>query len=126
MIRAALRYWLGVFALGFVLGTVRTLWLEPWLGPLAAVALELPVMLAASWWWSGRVLARRPLPRRGLALGAGVLAFALLLGSELALALALGGTAQGWLAALATPPGALGLAGQVLFGLFPALRWRAG
>ncbi len=49
MIRAALRYWLGIFALGFVLGTARTLWLEPMLGAVPAVTLELPVMLAASW-----------------------------------------------------------------------------
>ncbi len=72
------------------------------------------------------MLARHPLATGGAALGMGMLAFALLLGSELALALLLGGTAQDWLAALARPPGALGLAGQVLFALFPALRWRAG
>lgn len=126
MIRAALGYWLGVFALGFVLGTIRTLWLEPWLGPLPAVALELPVMLAASWFWAGRVLTRHHIPTRGAALGMGVLALALLLASELALTLALGGTMHGWMAGLASPPGALGLAGQVLFALFPALRWRAG
>ncbi|MXO70782.1 hypothetical protein [Alteraurantiacibacter buctensis] len=82
MTRAAIRYWLGVFALGFTLGTVRTLWLEPALGPLAAVALELPVMLAASWWWAGRVLARHPVPTRRAALGTGLLAFTLLLAGE--------------------------------------------
>lgn len=125
VIRAAIRYWLGVFALGFMLGTVRTLWLEPALGPLAAVALELPVMLAASWWWAGRVLARWPVPSRRAALGTGLLAFALLLASEWALALAFGQTGAQWLAALARPAGALGLAGQALFGLMPALRWRA-
>ena len=124
MIRSALAYWLGVFALGFVLGTVRTLWLEPALGALAAVALELPVMLAASWWWAGRVLVRHPLPSRRAALGTGLLAFTLLLAGEGALALALGQTGAQWLAALARPAGALGLAGQVLFGLMPALRWR--
>lgn len=121
----ALAYWLGVFALGFVLGTLRTLWLEPALGQLPAVALELPVMLAASWWWSGRVLARWPQPTRRVALGAGALAFALLLASEWTLAMALGQTGAEWLAALARPAGALGLAGQVLFALFPAARWRA-
>ena len=125
MIRPALAYWLGVFALGFVLGTMRTLWLEPALGQLTAVALELPLMLAASWWWSGRVLARWRLATRGAALGAGLLAFALLLASEWALATALGQSGAEWLAALTRPAGALGLAGQVLFALFPAARWRA-
>lgn len=125
MIRPAIAYWLGVFALGFVLGTVRTLWLEPRLGPLPAVALELPVMLAASWYWAGRVLAGHSLPTRTAALATGILALTLLLASELALALALGGTAGAWLAALTRPPGALGLTGQVLFALFPALRWQA-
>jgi len=48
LLRPALAYFLPVFALGFVLGTVRTLWLAPMLGELAAVAAELPVMLAAS------------------------------------------------------------------------------
>ncbi len=38
-----------VFALGFILGTLRVLVLEPRLGSTGAVLLELPVMLAASW-----------------------------------------------------------------------------
>src|SRR5690606_39056760 len=50
ILHAALAYWAAIFALGFVLGTVRTLWLAPAVGELAAVALELPVMLGASAW----------------------------------------------------------------------------
>jgi hypothetical protein len=114
-----------IFALGFVLGTVRTLWLAPAVGPLAAVAVELPVMLGASWWLARRLAARRPLPSRDAALAAGGIAFALLMGLELALGVALfGQSAKVWLAALTTPSGALGLTGQALFALMPALVWQ--
>lgn len=43
---AGLAYWAVVFALGFVLGTIRVLWLAPLVGLIPATALELPVMLA--------------------------------------------------------------------------------
>ena len=125
LLRHALVYLAAIFALGFVLGTVRTLWLAPAVGPLAAVALELPVMLGASWWLARRMAARRPLPSRGAALAAGGIAFALLMLAELSLGMALfGQSANEWLAALATPPGMLGLAGQALFALMPALVWQ--
>ena len=41
MLHDALIYLAAIFALGFVLGTIRTLWLAPAVGHLAAVALEL-------------------------------------------------------------------------------------
>jgi hypothetical protein len=116
----ALTYWAAVFALGFVLGTLRVVWLAPALGESAAVLAELPVMLAASWLWAQRLLARLPLASAGAALGAGALALALLLGAELALgALAFGQSPAAWLAALTRPPGSIGLAGQLGFALIP-------
>lgn len=117
----ALAYAAAVFAAGFALGVLRVAWIAPAVGPLAAVALELPVMLAISWGVAGRVLARWSLPRnRRLAMGG--LALALLLAAEAGLALTLGGTLPGFLRGLATPPGVLGLAGQVAFALIPRLR----
>lgn len=123
ILRAATAYWALVFAAGFVLGTVRTLWLAPAVGPLAAVAIELPIMLVLSWLAARMVLRRWPPVSQGAALATGALAFALLLGAELALALALGGTARGWLASLASAPGLLGLAGQAAFALLPWWLW---
>ena len=115
-LRAALLYWALVFAVGFVLGAVRTLWLAPQVGALAAVAIELPLMLAASWLVARRLIRLLGLTTPAEALIMGFAALALLLGSEAALA----GQGPGqWAAGLATPPGALGLAGQVLFALIP-------
>jgi hypothetical protein len=46
-IKASFAYWAIIFGLGFVLGTVRTLWFEPYPGSaVCAVAIELPFMLA--------------------------------------------------------------------------------
>ena len=122
LLRAALAYFLPVFALGFVLGTLRTLWLAPALGEVPAVAAELPVMLAASWLLARRVVRRYAITATGAALAIGLIAFALLLLAELALAMTLAGqTPADWAAGLTRPAGALGLAGQALFALLPAM-----
>jgi len=124
VMRAAGSYWGAIFALGFVLGTVRVLWIAPAVGLLAATALELPVMLGASWIASGWLVRRFAFARLGEALAAGALAFALLMAAECALAgVATGQSPAQWLAEFAAPHAALGLAGQVVFALMPW--WRA-
>jgi hypothetical protein len=125
LIRAAAAYWAIIFALGFVLGTARVLWIAPALGLIPATALELPVMLGASWIVSGWLVRRFALATGGEALAAGELAFALLMVAECALAVTLSGeTPDAWLKGLAAPHAALGLVGQVVFALMPW--WRAG
>jgi hypothetical protein len=121
MVRAALAYFLPVFAVAFVLGVLRLYVVIPVTGPLIAVALEVPVILGLSWLVAGRVLQRSPMARtrRGLM---GAFAFGLLMLAELALATAFGETPRQFLAAMATPHGALGLLGQLGFALIPALR----
>ena len=121
---AGVAYFAVVFAAGFVLGALRVLVVAPAIGALAAVLVELPVMLGLSWGVAGAVL-RRLAPDPGLATRAtmAATAFALLMLAEPALAiLAFGQAARGYLAGLVTLPGAIGLAGQVVFGLIPLLR----
>jgi hypothetical protein len=119
-IRAGVLYFVVVFAAGFVLGTLRVLALVPALGETAAVALELPFMLAVAWLTCRSLLRRLAVPATVPArLAMGTLAFALLISAELALAVALGGSPGAALAALATTPGLLGLIGQIAFALMP-------
>jgi hypothetical protein len=115
-----LRYFAGVFAVGFLLGTVRTLWLAPAVGEVAAVGIELPVMIGASWWWCRRLLVRRDLGTGARAVMGGS-AFTLLMLAELALSLAFGRTAGEHLAAMLAPAGLLGLAGQLVFAGLPLI-----
>lgn len=114
------RYFAGVFAVGFALGTIRTLWLAPAVGALAAVGIEVPIMVAASWWWARRLLARQELAMAGRAVMGGS-AFVWLMLAEFGLGLAFGQTPGAWLAGFATPAGLLGLAGQLGFAACPLI-----
>ena len=127
ILRAAIAYWAVVFALGFVLGTVRVVWLAPLVGLVPATLIELPVMLTASWWASGWLVRRFGITRAGAALAMGGLAFALLMAAECVLAVTMiGQTPAQWLADLRQPHALLGLAGQVMFALLPWWRARRG
>jgi hypothetical protein len=117
-LRLGLRYFAGVFAAGFILGTLRTLWLGPAIGALPAVAAELPIMLAISWWWCGRLIAGRSLAIGGRAMMGGS-AFLWLMLAEFGLALAFRQTPAAYAAGLMAPAGLLGLAGQLLFAALP-------
>ena len=120
-LRLGLAYFAAIFGLGFLLGTIRTLLVEPRIGALPAVALELPVMLGAAWVICGRLVRGHDLTTGARAV-MGATAFALLMLAELALALAFGQTLTQYLQNYATPAPQLGLAGQILFGLLPLLR----
>jgi hypothetical protein len=120
---AAIAYWAVVFALGFVLGTLRVLWLAPLVGLIPATLIELPVMLTASWIAAGWLVQRFAITTASAALAMGALAFALLMAAECALAVGMmGQTPAQWLAAMRQPHALIGLAGQVLFALIPWLR----
>ncbi len=125
--RAGLAYFAAVFAAGFVLGTLRVMVVVPALGEVAAVLLELPVMLALSWvacrWLIARFrVAARPAER----LAMGGVAFAVLMLAEAGLAiLGFGQSLAGYLSALTGLPGAIGLAGQVAFAAMPLVQARA-
>ena len=85
-----------IFALGFVLGTTRELIVAPRLGPMAAVLIEVPVMVAASF-ATARVLARRlAVPdAAGARLTMGGIAFVLLMAAEMLTGLLLIGRSPG-------------------------------
>lgn len=122
---AAIVYWAMVFALRFVLGTVRVLWVIPLVGLMPATLLELPIILAASWLAAGWLVRRFGIAGGGEALAVGALAFAILMAAECALAGVLTGqTPAQWLADLRQPHALLGLAGQVVFALMPWWRVR--
>jgi hypothetical protein len=85
-------YFALVFGAGFVLGTLRVLWLAPRLGERAAELLEMPAMLAltvVAARWVVRRLAVAPAPAARL--GMGGFALALLLTAECTLVLGLRG-----------------------------------
>jgi hypothetical protein len=123
-VAAALAYFGLVFALGFVLGTVRTLLLAPRVGPTVAVAIELPFMIAASWFACGWCLRRFAVPRAsGDRIAMGAIAFGLLMLGELAVSVMLAGRGvAAHFALYALGEHQLGLAGQIVFALLPLLR----
>ena len=86
VLKAGVLYFVVVFAAGFMLGTIRTLWVVPRLGLRRAELLEAPIMfvvtiLAARW-----IVLFLAVPIQNSArLGMGVLALTLLILAELAL-----------------------------------------
>jgi hypothetical protein len=88
ILKAGMFYFALVFVFGFVLGTVRTLWIVPRVGTRKAELMEMPVMfvvtiLAARW-----VARHLSLPPTTITrLDVGLVALTLLLVAELALAL---------------------------------------
>jgi hypothetical protein len=83
-LKAGLLYFALVFGAGFVLGTIRTLWLVPTLGMRTAELMETPVMLvvvilAARW-----IVRHLDVPTTtATRLGVGFIALGLLLVAEL-------------------------------------------
>jgi ABC-type uncharacterized transport system permease subunit len=122
--RAGLVYFAVVFAAGVVLGTLRVLVVAPALGEVAAVVLELPLMLAVSWIACGRIVERLRVPPHWRARAAmGAVAFGVLMAAEAGLAiLAFGRSPAEHLVSYRDTAARLGLAGQVAFALMPLLR----
>lgn len=120
--KAGAAYFATVFALGFVLGTLRVLWLVPMVGETNAVLAEQPVMLIASWFAAGWLVGRYRLVAVRERAIMGVVAFSLLMLAEVTLAsLLFGQSPAAWLNSIFAMPGIIGLAGQTLFALMPLL-----
>ena len=92
VLKAGVVYFALVFGAGFVLGTIRVLWVVPSFGERTAELMEMPIMLAVTILaarWTVRRLAVPPAPWRRL--GVGLVALGLLLLAELAMVLKLRG-----------------------------------
>lgn len=121
-VKSGVIYFAMIFALGFVLGTVRVLWLVPAIGERNAVLAELPVMLTASWFAARWLVQRHRLISLRARAVMGLVGFALLMLAELTLAIAaFGQSAADWLNSIFAMPGIIGLSGQILFALMPML-----
>ncbi len=117
-------YFAIVFGIAFVLGVLRTLVLAPRIGAMAAIAIEVPIILVVSWFACRRCLRRFPV-RAAIADRAsmGLVAFALLICAELLLSILLTDRSVAeFFAAFAQPEQKLGLAGQVAFAIVPVVQ----
>ena len=125
-VTAGAAYFGVAFALGFLMGVVRTLLIVPLTGELAAVALELPLMVGASWIACGWALRRFAVPADlGSRLAMGGAAFALLMGAELLVSVLIAGRSlDAHVALYRTAPVLLGLGGQLAYAAFPLVRLR--
>ena len=123
-VKAGVVYASSMFAIGFALGTVRTLFLAPRVGATYAVLFEAPVILCASWMVSRRCVSHLHVTAEpAVRIWMGVTAFGVLTACELVLSsLLLGGNAAAIFADYASAAGVIGLAAQVLFAMFPYLQ----
>ena len=127
-LRAGAAYFAGVFILGFALGTIRTLALHflSDLGRFVAVLIEVPILLAASWWICASLIQRlRVSPQWTHRAIMGGSAFGLLMLVETGLDMVLAGNSLAQhLALYREPSHALGLAAQMAFAAIPLLQRR--
>ncbi|MEQ1669638.1 MAG: hypothetical protein ABL893_02150 [Hyphomicrobium sp.] len=115
------------YAAGFACGAVRETFVVPRLGQFTATLIELPVMLAATYFAARFVIGRmEPRPNMVDRAVIGATGFVLLMAAEAIFAgLLRGWTFAEWLAHLQTADGALSLVMFGLFGVMPMLVRRA-
>lgn len=121
-LKAGAAYFALVFGTGFVLGTIRTLWVVPQLGIRTAELMEAPFMLVAIWLaggWIGRrfSLGKSQAPH----VGVGVVALALLLAAEITMGIAVQGLSLFDVFTMHDPVS--GSIYYALLGVFAAMPW---
>lgn len=117
MLKAGVYYFVLVFGAGFVLGTIRVLWVVPKFGTRTAELMETPLMLVVivlAARWIVRRLAVPFTPSRRLAIG--LIALGLLLAAECMVVLWLQGLTMG--AYLASRDPVAGVVYLVMLGVF--------
>lgn len=129
MIPAAGALWFAVmFGLGFLLGPIRVLLLEPRLGPTQAVLIEAVPMTAAMMLLAPRIARRLAVPpTAGARLAMGGIGLVLLVLAETAFGAILRGAGpEAWIERIRTPDGLIYLGLLAIFALMPYLRRNAG
>ncbi len=118
---AGAAYFGALFALGFILGTIRVMITAPRFGVLTATALEVPVMVGAGFALCRWAISRWHVPRAITLRGVMVIWFLFLLALfETGLgALLFGRSASEQWAAFSTPAGAVGTTAQIITALLP-------
>lgn len=92
ILKSGALYFALVFAAGFVLGAIRTIWVVPQVGTRIAELMETPIMLVAIGLAARWVVRRLSVPYRvSIRLGIGFIALVLLLTAEFTLVLRLRG-----------------------------------
>jgi hypothetical protein len=125
IVKASAAYFAVVFGTGFVLGTIRTLWIVPRLGVRTAELLEAPFMLVAIWLAGGWIghrfhLEKRSVPR----LIVGMFALALLLAAEITMGITLQGLSL--VEVFTTHDPVSGSVYYALLGVFAVMPWLCG
>lgn len=118
---AATVYFLALFALGFVLGTIRVLFVAPQIGVLRATLLEVPLMLTAAFFmcrWAVRRWQASPALAARWVMGLWFLVLLALFETLLGVTL-FGQTLDETWAGLATVAGLVGLTAQVIAAVLP-------
>lgn len=122
VVKAAGLYFALVFGAGFVLGTIRVLWLVPAVGPRTAELFEMPVMLAivvlSARWVAQRFQVPPTASRR---LGMGGMALAMILALDFTVVLWIRGLSLGQYIEIFDP--VAGTAYFVTLGLFALMPW---
>jgi hypothetical protein len=120
---AASAYFLVLFALGFVLGTIRVIFVIPRFGELTATIAEVPVMLAAAYCVCHWAIRRWQVPHKiaiRLVMVPWFLVLLFLFESLLGAMLFKRPLAEQW-EALGTPAGLVGLSAQIISAFLPLL-----
>ena len=114
-------YFAVVFAVGFVLGMLRTVWVAGWVGETTAELFEAPLMVAASYFAARRLVTLRCVPYTPRdRIGMGLLALLLMMGAEIALSLPVRGVTYLEYFEMRDPVGAMAYyTALALFALMP-------
>lgn len=121
-IKAGVLYFAVVFSIGFLLGTIRTLWVVPRLGARAAELMEAPVMIAVSFLAARWIVRRMALPFIvSQRIGMGAIALVLLMVAEFCFLSLRGMSLRQYFAILDPVAGPVYYFSLLLFALAPVL-----